>query len=502
MNGADRSVSLDPAVPSASAGVAGQGRALVSWKVVEYLGLVVFSIFVPRGMGPDLYGQFAVVLAVVGVLTVVGDLGGLAVFGRFLPEYQLGGKWMRAQGLFGQLFTVRTILSGVFAVALAIVLPRLLPTITWFAVVTAGIALAAGTVASTCYQAFFGLNQISRWRVQDTLTRIVLVAVMALLVAWKSLDRAVLAMGVTQMGFLIAGLAWTRREFPVRLTRVSRAFLGVQLRFGLLFFAANVLFVMMWRSGELMVLLLSGRTTEVAFFNVANAMAMAYASLIGQLTAMMLPTLTTLSLTGRSAEIDDLVGRVLKYLIILSFGVLYLVLGAGPWAVRVALGESFLPVARNLSILAFGFPLLAFAGLGVTLAVLRSDPKKAVRMSAAALLTFLIGSALLTRRGGAYGASMAEVLAIVAASVVVHREFALHRAYAVARVGRLILSGLLATSVFALPLRSGLVMWALATALFAILLAGTGVLSPQELRGLRRPGRHAADAISAQGGPG
>ena len=108
-------------------------------------------IIVPRIMGPSLYGQFAALVSLMTLLVSASGLGGLATFGRFLPEYELAGDAPKARALFVQLFWTRTGVAALMAVGLMGFLPSLLPNLSWVGVVVAAAALLAGATATACF---------------------------------------------------------------------------------------------------------------------------------------------------------------------------------------------------------------------------------------------------------------------------------------------------------------------------------------------------------------
>ncbi len=84
--------------------LAGQTRIVMIWKAVEYFGLGLFILIVPRLMGPELYGYFAAILSFIGLLTLGTGLGALQAFGHYLPEYHAGGDPQKSRDLFSQFF--------------------------------------------------------------------------------------------------------------------------------------------------------------------------------------------------------------------------------------------------------------------------------------------------------------------------------------------------------------------------------------------------------------
>ena len=101
----------------------GQTKVIAIWKLIEYVGLVLFIVIVPRTMGPDLYGLFAVFLSFIGVFTMASGLGALSMFGRFIPQYEAQGEKAKTQAFFVQLFCARSLMAGLLSVVFLFIFP-------------------------------------------------------------------------------------------------------------------------------------------------------------------------------------------------------------------------------------------------------------------------------------------------------------------------------------------------------------------------------------------
>jgi len=73
--------------PKSSTLSAGDARLVMGWKIIEYLGLALFLIIIPREMGPERYGEFAVLGSLLGLFMIAGSLCGQAAFGRCIVDF-------------------------------------------------------------------------------------------------------------------------------------------------------------------------------------------------------------------------------------------------------------------------------------------------------------------------------------------------------------------------------------------------------------------------------
>jgi O-antigen/teichoic acid export membrane protein len=298
----------------------------------------------------------------------------------------------------------------------------------------------------------------------------------------ESLDRAVGAFFLTQVVFLGLGLFWTRPFFAEDRLPFSYSFLLSHLSFGIWFLAAQLLLVLVWRSGDVLVFLLSRQSSEVAFFNVANAAMMALSLLIIQASGIFIPSLTMLEVSGQQNRLDSFTRYALKYLTIGSFCCLFVVYAVGPWAIGAVMGKAYLPVADNLKLLALSFPFIALLGVGYARAVVHKQPGRVVLVNATALAIFCLTSAFLVPYAGSLGASAAMALAMIAAGLMACRQFSLASFLAQARFGLLLLIGLVPLALLVVLSASPLFSGMLVTGLFVALLFWSGVVNFRELR--------------------
>ena len=95
-------------------------------KVVQLMGGALWALIIPRWMGPEAYGQFALATAISLLLWWAGDFGGLEVFGRYLPTLR-EKKPKEARELFAQTFLLRVLVAMLLIPLMLIVGPMIAP---------------------------------------------------------------------------------------------------------------------------------------------------------------------------------------------------------------------------------------------------------------------------------------------------------------------------------------------------------------------------------------
>jgi O-antigen/teichoic acid export membrane protein len=414
-------------------------RTVAAWQLVEYAGLAFYTVLVPRAMGPERFGRMAAVLAAVHLLLTASGLGAQAIFGRFLPAYQAEGRRDKMRALFTSQFVIRGLTAAALTAVLALLASRLLPGSSRATAALAGLALLSGAFSLTCFQLFYGLALMSRWRTRDGLYR-VLLTVLLLAGAARSLEGAAAALALTELCFLCLGLWWARGYFSRDLSALSRAEVLGQTRFGALLFGANLLVTATWRGGEL---LLSGSHSpgaEIAYFSVAAAMAGAAGNLISQLSIVPGPSLALLRERGEAQEAAARLASALRYLMIAAVACFLVAYSAGRWAIAAVLSSDFAPASHSLTLLALALVPLALVRTGFLASNLDKRPGEAITGGAAGLATFLIVAAEFSTRD-ARGASLAVVAGATVAALTLLVRMSLVGLLARARVGRLLAAG-------------------------------------------------------------
>ena len=457
-------------------------RVVGIWKCGEYAALAAFVIIVPRMMGPALYGRLAALVSLMTLLVSTSGLGTGAIFGRFLPEYSATGDQLKARALFIQLFWTRAVLALFLSIGLMVFLPRLIPGLSSLSFAIAGLALLAGATAATCFQVFYGSKQFGKWSSQEPLTRATLLVLLLLLGGAHSLDRAIIAVALTNLVILGLGLFWSQDFFKTERAPIRWDTVWAHLRFGVTVFAGNLLLMTVWRLGETAIVMLSGSSSEAAFFNIANAAVMSANSLIILVFVMLIPVFTTLYVSGKQAAVEESMGRVLKLVTIAAFFAILAAYVAGPLVIERLLGQRFAAVGANLRVLVLGLPATALIALGAARGVILQCPGKTMITNGSALCTFIVAAFLLLPRMVSVGASIAVTLAMFTGAALACYIFELTPVLRIARFGRLVLVCAISFAVLTLLPAPILISGIFSAALFVGLLFGTGVLQIAEVR--------------------
>jgi O-antigen/teichoic acid export membrane protein len=374
----------------------------------------LFAALVPRLMGPDLYGRYALVTSLAIWFALFSSLGLTQVIGRYVSHLNLQGDSKKLKKLFGNLLTIDLASGGLVAGL------YLLLTILWFqelelsilAIMAAAVLVRA--VTHLIYALFLGLNQAARWGMGDVMRGWILLFLLLPGYYLVGLRGACLGLLLTELVVLSVGVWWARSHLSWTSLRLDMPFLAPYLRFGVIFFASHLLGTAFLRSGETLVQLFSGDYMQVSYFGLAHSVYLTIGSAVSQLTLAFAPLLTGLLAQGQDTAIRQWVGRLLTWLAMLGVLAVFGVVLLGDDLVPLVLGHAYRPVVINLLALTVTLPALALSSVGGLLGLTYERPKVVAAAAGVRLaVLWVLGPILIVWRG-----SLGACLAVFAATVI------------------------------------------------------------------------------------
>jgi O-antigen/teichoic acid export membrane protein len=396
----------------------GQLRPVVLIKAAQVLSMVVFTVAAPRLLGPTRFGELAVILSMSALWMTACTLGGRYVFGRFIPEYAARGDHRKVRAVFMHVLQTRVAAATLVAPVLYLLLRRALPEASDLALYASAGGFLAMTLSTPLYNVFFGLNRLGTSMSRDAFGQFLLLGLLVLTGAAASLERAALAVLLTQLVVLAIGILLCRRLFTFERSVFDLASLLEHARFGLTVFGANLLLRLPWRLGETALALGGVDVAQIAFFNVALSATSAFTRMLGNATTLQIPELSLREAAGDEAGRDRGLGIALRYLTVSACLFVLVVMAVAPMAVRRLLGEEYLGVLPNLSIVALAALAAPLIRTALARAVVGIRLVRTAVLGTVAISTFAAACLVLIPTRGAAGASIALVVANFAAAAV------------------------------------------------------------------------------------
>ena len=387
--------------------------------VVQRGGLIIaglgFAALVPRSMGPELYGRYALVAALAVVMAACSTLGVTETIGRHGSALAAGRDHTALQRLFGSVLTLR-LASGLSAAVVYIAVTGWwLRDLDQMALGAAAAAVLARAIWLALFSLFLGLNQAAWWGAGELIDRWAVLVFVFLGVLAGGFRGACIGLLVSEVAVLAIGLWWTRDYLSLRWP--DWTYLSPFLRVGLTFFGANLLSIALQGSGEVLIRGITGDYAEVSYYGVANGAFLSGMAGIQQLSLAFVAALVMLRQEGQSALLDDATRRLTTWMTAGIMTVVFAALFLAPDLVPLVVGRAYGPVSVNLLPMALTLLVQALCS-GVSVFLLASDRGRVVLVgSGLRLAAFWILGPLLIAWRGSLGAWIAMLAAFVLQAV-------------------------------------------------------------------------------------
>ena len=373
----------------------------------QTVGGLGFALLVPRLMGPEQYGRYALATSVAFWLALVSGLGLVNATTRYLPQLLARGDTPALHRLIGNLFTLRVV-SGLVAALVYLAVGLL-----WWRdldpLVPALIAVAvwAQGLSNYLFSLFLGFNQAACWAMGDTVRRWLLLALVLPGYHLGGLRGAAAGVLLTELAALALGLAWSPRLRGRGVLKPDGRFLAPYLRFGLTSLVTQLLLIAFLGSGEILVRTFSGPYVEVGYFSLAHGAYLVVATTLPQLMLAFLPLLGQLRDAGHATELARWNSRLVRVLAAAGVLGVFAALFLGEAYVPLLFGMAYAPVAANLLPLSAALLALALASVPGLLALVHERPAETVVAAALRLAVFWGVAPPLIARAGSRGACLA-----------------------------------------------------------------------------------------------
>lgn len=382
---------------------------VVQWGV-QIAGALLTAIIVPRMMGPEVYGQYALVSSLSIWFVLFSEFGFTQVLGRFGAQYS---QKQELKSFFERLLTVR-FLGGAGAAALYALI-----TLLWLQELSPAVLgyLAAvvwvRAVANIFYSLFLGVNRSARWGMGQIIRGWVTLLFLPVGFLLGGLSGAVAGVLLAEFVVLALGVrwAWPYLGWP-RLRFDFRANLP-QLQFGLILFIGSLTLDSFRRSGEALVRTATANYVEVGYFGLAYHISMTAAMAAPQLALSFAPLFSSWKEGGYNDRVRQWTEVLAKGFSIVGMVFTFAVLFLGNHVVPLVLGPDYRPVAANMAPLAFSMVVMSFSSIARLLALVYDRPGTITSAAVLRLVFFWALGPVLVVWKQSFGACMAALAAAI-----------------------------------------------------------------------------------------
>jgi O-antigen/teichoic acid export membrane protein len=440
---------------------------LLAQRGVNITGSLLIALLVPRLMGPEIFGRYALITSLSMWFVIFSSLNSAQVMSRFVPQLVLAKDQAGIEKFLGNLLAAR-LTNGLLAAVMYLLFMAL-----WFReldplmLVFVAIGVCMQTSSKLLFAFFLGLNQAARWGMGEVLRQWLSLILVVPGFYFGGLRGACFGLMLAELLTLLVGVWWAAPYLLWSNLRLDFDYLSPYLRFSLSFLASNLLLTICLLSGELLVRVASGDYVQVAYFGLAYKAYLVAGLALWQPAMAFAPLLTSLLTQGKTEELKRWIERLLKCMavigVVATFGAMFL----GHNLVPLVFGSAYLPVADNLWPLMLALLPFALSCVARLLALTYDRPGIALEASVLQIASFWgVGLPLVAWKG-----SFAGCLTVLVAAVLYGGYFTWRIrsvvGYSLRQWALAILPGMLFLPL--LWLRSS---WRVNVALFAVFLVG------------------------------
>jgi hypothetical protein len=367
-------------------------------------------VILPATLGPIGYGQFSLVVSLVGAVSLGFSLGGPVVFGRFVPAAGMEQRAAVARTLVVRFARWRAcVLLALAAALLGLVYTT--PSVPPGFALLALVVLAIELFAALLHWAALGLGQTLPWNLRFPVQHAVL------LIGCLAIDSARTAVAVLAIAVAASAALAVPAILSLRGTRPAAIPEGA-LRFGRLSAVTALLVAIPQRAGVVAVALLAGAGAgrQAGFAGVACGITLAGIYAASEMFTVQLASNSAAFRSSPAAATARVVAGGWMLLGVFSTGAALASLAVAGLLVPL-IGASFTAAVHPTQVALAAVPLAVVAGAANQVSALRLQPALRLRSASAGFVTYLAVTAVAVPRLGALGGSWALVACFASASL-------------------------------------------------------------------------------------
>ena len=290
----------------------------VLWRTLRYPFFMLTLLVVPRLMGAETYGRFAVFLAICVLCENVADLGSMQTFGRFLPEIRMAGEAATRHFFHLMLFWgmvcatgIAGAVTGVFLWCYGDVLP-----VRWLGILV--LVMLLSKLQGTLYAFMYGMNEIGRFSSRALIRSACRFFLVVLFYWWGGLEATLWAFVCNELILLGVACCWTYSYVLARWHIPAFSEFFTYLKFGLSFYIPFFLLTLLQRSGNVIIRTWGRGDADslyraIAQFDLANQFLLLTVSFFAIFLLTLVPSLTELTLKKDQARLENWLRLIIAY---------------------------------------------------------------------------------------------------------------------------------------------------------------------------------------------
>lgn len=380
-------------------------------KSAHLAGAIASVVILPRLLGTDDFGHLAFILSLSYLGQIAGDFGTLDVLNYLVPTLPAEDR----HTLYSRTLAFKLVVAtacGVVTAAAALALTDWMR-VGWALAVGLGVALHV--VAWVPFQFALAERRVGAWMVEQSWRQWITLAGILLLYPLAGFGGVIGALVTSEALFCAAGLRWASHAFRREQMRLEATYLGPIMRLGTGFFVANIAAVVLYRSGPMLVSVLTSSTLETGCIELALGLFLMVYVTVSQFAQSLLPALAAHRQQSDHAGMERWLGGFLRIGVAAAIACIAAVWLTADRLAPLIFGSAFAAAAMPIRVIMLAAPAAVLAWAGNVLATACGRPRARGAASLAAAATFLLAGLILIPPAGATGAAAA-----IGAAVLVH----------------------------------------------------------------------------------
>jgi O-antigen/teichoic acid export membrane protein len=395
---------------TAEASITTKNISLVAFlRLTQYPFLLCSAILIPRMMGPEIYGDYALLLSIMVITASLLELGQGEIFGRFIPEFQARHPIADLARFSSNFLGLKCLIDFLACIILFLVIQFLFAlrysVIDILLIILTALAIDIGGIF---HALVFGLNKLGKHSSRDLIRRPSILILVLILFPYFGLSGAILGILAVEIFLAVLYLFWTSKYFSVQYIGISLSFLYPYMQFGLLFYILWMLFNTWQKLGNILIQFITKNPKEVAFFDISNQFFLIISNFSLVTIYSFVPIFTQLHINGKEWKVVEWSNLIIKYMAIFCTIAFWSFIITGPDLVTFILGHEYNDVFRNAAILLPSIFPMAIAQLSLTLAIVYKEPRKYIAALFFAICIFLLFCSVLIPKYASLGCAIAS----------------------------------------------------------------------------------------------
>lgn len=373
--------------------------------------LALFAMLVPRALGLEVYGVFALFISLFTLSVAFVSLGVGDLFGRFVAEFASKGDWANVRKLFANVLALKLIVTLATLCVLIPVLNHFYGDRFPFGhFLILGLAILLADIENVFFALLFGLNRLVHFSAREPIRRILSLALVLLLHHIYGLTGALVAVVLVEFLLVAMAIALTRGHFSFAQCAIDLEFLRPFTGFGITVYLSWFVLTIWQRISNVLIEQMTRDSAQVALFDIGNQIFLTVFSISTIGVNSLVPIFTKMFVAGQESKMKAWSCRFVKYLTIANVVVIGSFLLIGDDAIRILIGNDFGQAFPLAVIMFFGIVPMSIAQFGFVYSVVYSRPDVYLKAVCIGVVVLLLLSLVLIPALAAMGAAIATLV--------------------------------------------------------------------------------------------